>query len=260
MKTGTFFLLAALSWSNASWGGFDYFDTQIDYWKDRSTKKEETAKAPAPAKPTPSPVAPKEEGFEWSKYLDPKNKEFFREGEYLPPEPFMELVRNPSDENIKNWFAYLDKKNELVKRMQERVEVYGRKNTKVSPDVRTLLAQRSTELSTTPEDVKRYRFRLYFDSKCPACQQMLRTLAAIQNRGYAVEAHQIDGDMRASEKLPYPVIRASKSDLDEKKIKAVPILYVGDLKQKRLYRFRGTKDLSEIFEALRSGDGGQPVK
>ena len=41
--------------------------------------------------------------------------EFFKEGDYSPPEPFMELARNPTDENIRMWFQYLDKKNWVFK-------------------------------------------------------------------------------------------------------------------------------------------------
>ncbi|MGE4233057.1 MAG: hypothetical protein AB7F43_06990 [Bacteriovoracia bacterium] len=241
-----------------AFAGFDYFGSQIDYWN-KNPKKDPITEVVKPAPPS-TPTVTKDEKFDWNKYLDPKNKDFFKEGDYTPPEPFMEVVRNPSDSNLKNWFTYIDKKNDLVRKMQERVEEYARKNAKLPPEVKALLAQRSAELPTYSPDVKRYRFRLYFDSKCPACKQMLGTLAAIQERGYSVEAHQIDNDRRATERLPFPVLPASKSDLDEKEIKAVPVLYVGDMTQKRLYRFRGTQELGDIFEALKNGTGAQKLK
>ena len=63
----------------------------------------------------------KKKSFKWSNYLDPKNDEFFKEGSYTPPKPFMELARNPSDKNIGNWIAYNKKKNALNQRLQLRM-------------------------------------------------------------------------------------------------------------------------------------------
>src|SRR5579872_3611420 len=105
--------------------GLKYFDDKIDYWKDRPKEQES------------QPAEPQSEGekFPWKTYMDPKNKEFFKEGDYTPPEPFMEVARNPSDENIKNWFDFMGKKNELAQRLQTKMKEYLTKNATATPGV-----------------------------------------------------------------------------------------------------------------------------
>ena len=106
-----------------------YFNGTINYWK---SQPKELEKEPKLEITNPKQEIPKTEDatikentktqeFQWNKYLDPKNTEFFREGDYTPPEPFMELVRNPSDQNIRMWFAYMDRKNELAGRLSKRI-------------------------------------------------------------------------------------------------------------------------------------------
>src|SRR3990167_2697082 len=83
--------------------GFDYFNNTIDYWQEN--RSIEVPKKPdATPKEKENPMQPKP-AFDWSKHMDPKNDEFFQEVDHTPPAPFMELARNPTDENIKRWFT-----------------------------------------------------------------------------------------------------------------------------------------------------------
>ena len=63
-------LLSALS--SLAMTDFQFFESDIDYWREKSKKEHKM-----PTKETET----KEEksSFEWKKYLDPKNKEFFKE-------------------------------------------------------------------------------------------------------------------------------------------------------------------------------------
>ena len=106
-------------------GELQYFDGPVNYWSkdakaqvDPAPKQEVTNSKPEIAKrdDAANTITKEKEEFQWTKYLDPNNKDFFREGDYTPPEPFMELVRNPTDQNIRMWFAYMDRKNELASR------------------------------------------------------------------------------------------------------------------------------------------------
>src|SRR5579885_1217717 len=116
-KRLTLFGITLLFGAVATAEDFQFFGSSIDYWNEVGSKQAVGAKAPAAtAKPGTStkeaPASlPNAGWFPWQQYLDPKNKEFFREGDYTPPEPFMEIVRNPSDANLKLWFEYISRKN-----------------------------------------------------------------------------------------------------------------------------------------------------
>lgn len=216
---------------------FRYFsDPEVDYWK----KKSQTEPSTVTAKPSPVPAV----SFPWKKYLDPKNDEFFREGDYLPPAPFMEIARNPSDENIANWFHYLEVKNAITHRLQERLETYSA--LQVRP-----LALKSGPLALDP-DAKRFRLRLYFDSHCPHCQQMLGTLTDLSKRGFWIELRQIDSDFAIRSKIPFPVMSASRQELSQYHIEGVPLLLVGNLKRGTFFKIQGYQSTESVLQALRS--------
>src|SRR3989338_3450324 len=105
---------------------FDYFSNSIDYWQAQQEVK--APKKPEPKAQIKEQSAPPKSGFDWSKHLDPKNEEFFREGDHTPPAPFMELARNPSDENIKRWFAMIEMKNKMMERLHVSMTNYLQKN------------------------------------------------------------------------------------------------------------------------------------
>ena len=64
-------------------------------------------------------------------YLNPKTtedlKEVFREGNHTPPEPLIEVAKNPTDENIKNWFELVKKKNQFIARLHKKMSDYLKK-------------------------------------------------------------------------------------------------------------------------------------
>ena len=260
--------LIVLGWSFPAFSmndnQFYYFGTKIDYWNEKAEKK-----AAAPTNP-PASEKPKEDNsnknteFPWKTYLDPKNKEFFKEGDYMPPEPFIEIVRNPTDENLKLWFAYIDKKNELAQRLQAKMKDYIDKNSVSLGDAgRASLNAKLASLPHTEPVAKRYRFRMYFDSHCPHCRKMFGTLQALQAKGFYVEAKQVDSDSHGLEGLGIPTSRATPNEIQQKDIQSVPVLLIGDLETKTVYRLTGYQSISDIFSALRQPqipEGGSRMK
>lgn len=245
---------------SASETGFQYFQKEIDFWNEKQESPATPAEPPKESKmekaPVPKTETASKEPFQWGTYLDPKNKEFFKEGEYTPPEPFMELARNPSDENMRMWFAYNDKKNELATRLQQRMAEYLAKNGQVATDSEKA---RIAALSPTPiknVDVQRYRFRMYFNSTCPHCKHMFSTLSELQNRGFFVEARQIDRERGLVRELPFPAEFAEPTEVKEKNIQSVPLLLVGDLKKKVVYRLNGFQTTTDVLKAIQGQDGG----
>jgi len=249
----SFALVCLLAWilslSVARANEFQYFDQAIDYWnakKEMPTKKESVAlpKLDSSVKP---------DSFDWKKHLDPKHPEFFKEGDYTPPEAFMEIVRNPSDENLKMWFQYIDKKNELAARLQTRMNEYMEKDgAHLEPVAQESLRAAAKSLSRVPEDNKRFRFRLYFDSTCPHCRHMFDTLKTLQDRGFYVEARQIDSRTENLENLPLPSTHATPEEVQKHQIQSVPFLLIGDLKTQAVYQMSGFQTPESIFELLQS--------
>lgn len=239
---------------------FEYFSKGVDYWNELKTVPEVSATKVAPTTKTePGPAVKAEtsgEPFSWEKHLDPKNKDFFREGDYTPPEPFMELVRNPSDENLKMWFAYVDRKNELATRLNERMSEYlTAHGTTVPVEQKKVIADLSARRSGTL-DPKRYRLRVYFSSTCPHCQKMFGTLTDLQSRGFFIEARQLDRTKGSPMALPFSVEFASPQEAQQKNVQSVPLLLIGDLKRKVVYRLSGYQTVDAVIDAIRKQDSG----
>lgn len=242
---------------------FRYFtDPDIDYWK-HSAKGNSASPVAPPTKPASTGATPTK-GFAWDKYLSPAHDEFFREGDYTPPAPFVEIARNPTDENIERWYRYIELKNNTLHRLQERLTEFAQKNpTKVAalpspystglsddPEALAKMASRMEKPSAPAPDARRFRLRLYFDSHCPHCQRMLGTVSELASRGYYVELRQTDQDRSIRAQIPFPVADASPQELKSYGIQAVPVLLVGDLKRGTFSKMQGYQPTSQVISAL----------
>jgi hypothetical protein len=240
---------AALRASTAT--AFSYFEYEIDYWKQKPTEPTPKTNAADDREKDAKP-SPPSSSFDWKKHTDPKNDEFFREGDYVPPAPFMELVRNPTDENIKNWFEFIGKKNELSKRLNQRIQEYAAQSgAGLDGNARSIVQVQSTKEPASQPDYSRYRFRLYFHSGCPHCKRMMQSMTDLQARGYFVEIVQIDDNAQATRGLPFPVRRSEPGELESKDIRSWPVLLVGDLQKKVVYRINGYQTTTDILNSIR---------
>lgn len=226
-----------------------FFDGGIDYWAapapkvvDQPTLKVEQKKPPDPS------------SFDWQRVMDPKNDDFFREGDYVPPAAFMEVARDPSDQNIRMWNAYIEKKNALAARLQQRLQEYAAsKAPMAAPEVVQAQTPRQRSTATSEADTKRYQFRMYFDSQCPHCKRMMQTLAELSEKGFFVEAKQIDRLPFDSRGLPFAISPAAPDEVKRHGVASVPFLLVGDLKDKLVYKMAGYKSVSDIFGEIENG-------
>lgn len=241
VKWHSLFLVALVVVDYARAEQFQYFDKGIEYWHE-----------PGPAAATTSKETPAGQSrFPWDKYLNPVNKEFFKEGDYTPPEPFMEIVRNPSDENLKMWFAYVEKKNELASTLELKMREYLAKNGNPVVAVDTERMMRKVKLEApTNIDIKQFRFRLYFSSQCPHCQRMFATMRELQEKGFFVEARQVDKNPKGVVPLPFPTQMATQDEISRKDIQSVPVLLIGDLKKKLVYRLTGYQSTADVLGVL----------
>jgi len=266
MATWILIYSAALAGTSME-GDVQYFkDPDLDYWKKSDpapTTKTSVSIAAKKAAASTATVASKSQ-FPWNKYLSPSNDEFFKEGDYTPPAPFMEIARNPSDENIENWFRYLETKNELLRNLQTRLTQYSGTHPQaavanytaqvprvIEDDAVLKTAARLERPQSVAADTKNYRMRLYFDSHCPHCQKMLGTVADLMRMGYWVELKQVDKDTSMRAKIPFAVSDASADELKRYQIEAVPVLLIGDLKKQTFAKIQGYHGAQEISESLK---------
>lgn len=230
---------------------FSFFteDKKIDYWqKVKPTKTKNKIKS--------------EESFEWDTYLNPNNKEFFKEGNYVPPVPFMEVIKNPNDENIKNWFLMIEMKNNLMNRLRENILLYLEKNKNLKEEDRIAIRQES-EKSLGPQNqvhsrefVRKYALKLYFDSKCPYSLKMIESVTQLRNVGFYVEFVQID-DSNSGIQNRIPVIQATAQELKLNSITATPVLFIKELNQKTIVRIDGFMSDKEIINKIQNKGLGE---
>lgn len=255
--------------------GLEFFkNSQLDFWKPSSEVKDQPrGRLAQPSASTPQPSA-----FPWKAYLDPKNEEFFREGDYLPPAPFMEVARQPTPENLKNWFQYIDARHELLSRLQTKLNEYAEQRSPggwasgelgkvggssaealaqtLSAKAAALGAQLPAKSELDPHD---YFLRLYFDSHCPHCQKMIATAQALSERGFFLEYRQLDFDSQHPTALPVVATAASAQELKQYGIQAVPVLLVGHLKQQRFFKIAGYQTESSVLTAMIQQSSPKPI-
>ena len=112
--------------ATSAWAG-EWFGEPLDYWRGNPYGQpmaaantpvvDETTAAPevqprtapstsaAPAEPVP---------LDWSAYSDPRTAEFWRDGDHVPPAPLLELIREPSPENVARYRAWTKKQLEVA--------------------------------------------------------------------------------------------------------------------------------------------------
>lgn len=227
----------------------DYFDEPINFWKEQSVGKPATAPK-SESTPKAEQVETKKSDFDWKTYLDPKHDEFFREGDYTPPKPFMEVARNPSDENLKNWFEYMRMKNELATRLQTRMQEYAGQPAPL-PQA-PMIAKRASAPASLKVDPKRFRFRMYFDSHCPHCKRMFETLERLEADGFDVEALQVDSGPLLKRSGTVQIERATPGDVKKHNIESIPHVIVADLKREALLpAIKGYQSYEDVIQLLR---------
>ncbi len=239
--------------SHKALGQMVYFADDIDYWGHVAP-----AKAVASVTPIHSSAPKANESatsFDWHSYLDPKTDDFFREGDYLPPAPFMTVARDPSDENLRHWFAYIQKKNDVASRLETRMQefVTGQLPAQRADTVSSPSPKPKTAAVVATVDPERFMLRFYFESTCPHCRRMAPEVEKLRKAGFAVAAKQVDaGPMPEFGGLEAAAEKATSEELKRYAIQAVPVLLIADLKTRAVYRLSGYQSAETILEHLKT--------
>lgn len=233
-------LFLAVLWVNSSYGQF--FDNRIKYFEEEKAEPKESQSV---AQEAPKAVEP--QGFKWDNYLDESKDDFFREGDYIPPAPFLEVMRRPTAKNILLFEKWKEKKNHLLKRYNEkRMAVLGTKGLSASP----IVEQVTGATKGVYEQLKEYRMVFYFDSKCPSCKGMYQVVNQLSDNGVYVEAVRLDAGENLIEGLRVPWSLASAKEMSVLKISAVPMLMIFEDRTKQAFKVVGKKSADEILSII----------
>jgi hypothetical protein len=186
--------------------------------------------------------------FDWNSYLDIERDEFFREGDYIPPAPFMEAMRRPTPENILLFEKWQQTKNLLLERYEAaRARYLGEKNhAPVTPKINAL---------DSKSDLQKYRFVFYFDATCSSCKAMFTTVNQMIERGIYVEAVRVDNGKQEIRGLTIPWNYATPKEIKANGLSAVPFLMAFDDKAKKVFRLTGRKTMQEISQLIGHAGG-----
>ena len=240
MNTNNILLVLLLA-SQVQAEDFNYFEKRIDYF---SAGQNKTA---VRSKKTENPDTTL---FDWQKYMNPSNTEFFKEGEHTPPEPFMEVARNPTDQNLRMWFSYIDKKNQIANRFQLRMAEYMKENA-MNTNVPTFLdVKPQVQQVTSHVDVSRFKFRFFFDSSCPHCKKMFQTMKDLNSQGFRIEGRQTDDIPISAESVGFDIEKAQKQELLKHQIQGVPFLLIADRQSKAVMKVAGFQSTQEVLQKL----------
>lgn len=214
-----------------------FFDDDINFWNEKKEKKQ-----------VHQPSSKKEK-FDWSKYKNIENDEFFKEGNHIPPKPFMEVARRPTEENIKNWLDYIRMKNDVQARFQKALAKY-REKVSLSPESSQMLTQKSRSLVQTNLPQKNITITTYFLTTCPACKRMFKTLDELQKMGVYVEAIQVDSDKKLKFGVSVPIYKINKKEKEGIINSGIGVPYSIVRVGKRAIPVNGFQTVKSLFETL----------
>ncbi len=221
-----------------------YFDDGVSFWgKEEKKTLVETKEV----------TTEKKEGdkFNWNKYLDIKNDEFFKEGNHLPPAPLMEATRNPTEKNIENFEKWVQLRNEARQRFIKAFADYKKKNLNVSDEQIAFVNNRLEQVPELNVDNAKYAFTMYYDSNCPHCKRMVHTFKELNARGFFTIVKQVDNGRIKDDLSPLVIVQASKSEVQSliKKGKGTPTTVVST-KDGKTYSISGYHPTNQLLTIL----------
>ena len=158
-------------------GAGDWFPAPLDYWGGDPYGQPLVEEAePAPvrttaASPEASPATAGPTAFDWSDYQDPRTALFWKDGDHVPPAPLLEVIRDPSPQNV------------------ERYRTWTSKQLEVAAWVSELLATADTPAPVSWAGVQVVYF---YAAGCGYCQKNTPDVLALMERGADVMPVHLD--------------------------------------------------------------------
>lgn len=240
------FLLSSALLAPAARAQF-FQESDLDYWNEQSARQA--------AKPAPSQSAAGVPQAASSDFEDPTTEAFWREGQYVPPQPVLEAAANPTPANVSKFLRWQRKKMDLLAAFQAEVTRQVSIETPLpAPISRTspvigglagpaggvrsgatglgpqLVGPDSPASASAPAvDWAQVKVLFFYESRCPHCQASVGTVEQLRQRGATVIPVQVDwqqGPPLFPESVPY-----SKEIAQRQLVESVPLwvaTYRGD--------------------------------
>lgn len=202
-----------------------FFDGQdLDYWGEGKRVK--------PFMPQARPLTEKQSSllpsgslirqrdalpFDWKKYEDPKNPEFWDDGgDYVAPRPLREAVANPTQENLEKYAEWQARRVAVVAEFNRKLLV---QNAAQKDTIGTAKEKRS-EQSLKRLNLREVQLLYFYQSSCPHCQAAKAQVEELRRKGVHVTFIQLDSE--ESPPLHQPSVKYSSSLSKQFAVSATP--------------------------------------
>ena len=227
--------LPTLNASSAMQGGGFFNGRDLDFWSQGkrvppylpSDRSPEAVGRPVDALPPPSGSIIRRRDalpFEWSRYQDPKNPEFWDDGgDYVAPRPLREAIANPTSQNLEAYLAWQAKRLDVVaafdaKLAQSAVASLGKQLPALAAG--TAAAALEGEAKASPIRWHELDLLYFYQSSCPHCIAAKEQVEGLARRGVRVTFIQLDaGEQPPLHRRSVPYTRAHS---DQFRITATP--------------------------------------
>lgn len=202
-----------------------FFDGQdIDYWNEGKQVKPFVPQArplvekPHPLLPSGSLIRQRDAlPFDWTKYEDPKNPEFWDDGgDYVAPRPLREAVANPTQENLEKYADWQARRVAVLAEFNRKLILQNSTQKVASSSAKQT---RSVE-SRSPLNLKEVQLLYFYQSSCPHCQAAKAQVEELRRKGLSVTFIQLDSD--ESPPLHQPSVKYSSALSKQFAVSATP--------------------------------------
>jgi hypothetical protein len=192
--------------TSALHGGGFFGGRDLDFWSEGrrvpsfppsgEASKGSTTFAGAPVAPSGSLIRQRDaQPFDWSRYSDPKNPEFWDDGgDYVAPRPLRESVAHPTPENLEAYLAWQAKRLEVVATFDAKLAEHALGILGASSSPRGDAKEKEKLLKKNADDVRWNELDLlyFYQSSCPHCQAEKKHVEDLARRGVRVVFIQMD--------------------------------------------------------------------
>lgn len=135
-----------------------------------------------------------EKTFDWKNYENPTNLQFWDSGgDFVPSLPWRQLAINPSEENIKKYIEWQNKKMKLSSELQQKIAAFAphQNITSNKNEEDKMITSKNKNLSINWSN---YEIAYFYQTTCSYCQKSSSIVAFLKQKGAKIIPIQLDWD------------------------------------------------------------------
>ena len=136
-----------------------------------------------------------EKAFNWKNYEDPSSLQFWDSGgDFVPSLPWRQLANNPSDENIKKYIEWQNKKIKISSELQQKIGSHAPQDigTNLNKNEEEKIAGKLKNNSII--NWKNFEIAYFYQTACTHCQNSAPLVAFLKQSGAKLIPIQLDWD------------------------------------------------------------------